>query len=423
MLYKRELYLRKIRGFYDHPEIIKVITGVRRSGKSSLMQMVIDELKERGVEDRRIIYLNLDRRPYLRVKTSEQLEAVIDPLISRAECGLIYLFIDEIQNVKDFEPLIESLRLEGNISIFITGSNSYLLSSELVTKLTGRYVEVEIMPLNFREYVEMKKLFGKRVEDSLDEEFLTYLREGGFPGAVLLDSHEDRMTYVKNLVREIVRKDVRSRLKIRNSAAFDVVFDFVVGNFGAPLSTGSLHRAFKNRYPAPLKSQTLDRYVKALLDAKVIYECRRFDTKSKAAIGGERKYYLSDLSFYWANSASGSIDFGPALENVIFQLHKGLGHEVSIGKVGNLECDFIVRDGTSSYRYLQVALTIYESEARLSLNKKRTVADREFEPLERIRDNYPKFVLTMDRFTADRNGIKNLNIIDYINRTVEEAER
>lgn len=200
--------MQKIRGFYDEAEIIKVITGVRRCGKSSLMQTIADEISEKGIAAENIIYINLDKRGYRNVKTPEQLEKLIDE--NSKASGLKYLFIDEVQNVKDFEEVLNEFRDDGEFSIFITGSNSYLLSGELITKLTGRYIEM--FPLNFNEYLEMKKFFKKNVSSNLLEEFDNYLIEGGFPKAVQFDSIQDKRTYISSVITEIFEKDIKRRV-------------------------------------------------------------------------------------------------------------------------------------------------------------------------------------------------------------------
>ena len=423
MLYPREMYLRKIRGFYDHCEIIKIVSGVRRCGKSSLMEMIQSELVKRGVSKEQIISLNLDKRPYKRIEKPSQLEKAIDRRLKKAGKGTRYLFVDEVQNVKGFESVVEAYRLEGNISIFLTGSNSYLLSGELATKLTGRHILIEMLPLNFEEYEGMKHLFKKPIAADRDQEFQRYLLEGGFPGEVLLDSYQDKMTYVSNLIDEIFEKDVKRRLKIRNVDAFNALKNFMIGNYGATMDRKSLHKAFKSYYPKAVRTQTLDRYLQGMIDAKILYECDRFDTKSKVALGGEKKYYLSDLSFYSTVETDNRINYGPALENVVFQLHKGEGDHLSIGKVGSLECDFIVRRGPVEYRYIQVAFTIHDNSASKALNEKtKSLEDREYEPLERIGDNYPKYVLTLDHFMVERSGIANVNLLDYLTQEMKPFE-
>ena len=216
--YKRESYLKKIRGFYNDTEIIKVITGVRRCGKSSLMLTIAKELEENGVLKENIIYFDLDKRGYRSIKTPDQLEKLIEDNI-KVE-GLKYLFIDEVQNVTDFEEVLNGFRDEGDISIFITGSNSYLLSGELITKLTGRYIEFEMFPLNFQEYLGMKAFLKKNINQNLVQEFDNYLMEGGFPKAVQYDSLQDKKTYVTGVISEIFQKDIKRWVKIRNVSIF-----------------------------------------------------------------------------------------------------------------------------------------------------------------------------------------------------------
>ena len=217
-IYTRQYYIDKIRGFY-HSDLIKVITGIRRCGKSCFMLSVIEDLKAAGVKDKDIIYLNLDKRGYRKIKTPDALEAAIEALIT--DDGFKYLFIDEVQNVTGFEEVVNGFREDGNFSIFITGSNSYLLSGELATKLTGRYVEVEMFTLNFREYLEMKAFFGKEIKSDKTEEFNEYIRFGGFPKVLEFDSLEDKETYISDVISQILDKDVVKHKKIRNRSVFD----------------------------------------------------------------------------------------------------------------------------------------------------------------------------------------------------------
>ena len=228
-LYKRENYLQKIRGFYHDTGIIKVITGVRRCGKSCLMEMAADEIKESGVSNDNIIYLNLDKRGYRDIKTPEQLDSLIESK-STAE-GTKYLFIDEIQNVAGFEEVINGYREEEDYSIFITGSNSYLLSGELSTKLTGRYLEFELYTLSFQEYLEMKAFMGKEVLTDLTAEFDAYIIDGGFPKALQYEG-TDKQTYIQGIIKEILQKDIKKRAKIRKSSVFETVQRYVINNFG-----------------------------------------------------------------------------------------------------------------------------------------------------------------------------------------------
>ena len=237
-LFRRENYLKKIRGFYHAADIIKVITGVRRCGKSSLMQLASEELREAGIEENRIIFLNLDKREYRKIKTADQLDEQIASFPQSHE--LMYLFIDEVQNVAEFEEVINAYREDGGYSIFITGSNSYLLSGELATKLTGRYIEVEMFPLTFDEYLQIKAFYQKPVDPNLSVELNRYILEGGFPRAIQFDELEDKRRYTEGVVTEIFEKDIRKRVKIKDREAFEAVRHFIVNNFGATASISSL---------------------------------------------------------------------------------------------------------------------------------------------------------------------------------------
>ena len=401
-LFAREKYLKKIRGFYHSEDIIKVITGVRRCGKSSLMKMIADELIEDGVSQDHIIYLNLDQREYRKVKTADQLENLIDEHLQSS--GLNYVFVDEVQNVEGFEEVLNGFREEGNCSIFITGSNSYLLSGELATKLTGRYIEFEMYTLTFEEYEQMKSFYQIDIDANEQVELQKYILEGGSPRSVRIESLADKRSYTQSVVEEIFEKDIRRRIKIRNKESFETIRNYMVNNFGSTTSINNLYEDLK-KCGQTISRQTLTRYIKALVDAKVLYECSRFDMKSRKSISGEKKYYISDLSFFFALSTDNRTNYGPVLENIVFFYAKSLGYSISVGRIGNLECDFICRNTSMDYSYLQVAYTI--------LQDKKT-EDREYRPLEKIKDNYPKYVLTTDYLTQKRNGIKHVNLMDFM---------
>ena len=397
-LYPRENYLKKIRGFYHDTELIKVITGIRRCGKSCLMQTIAEELKGSGISSENIIYMNLDKRGFKSIKTTDQLEAEIDKLCT-AE-GTKYLFIDEIQNVENFEEVINAFREEEEYSIFITGSNSYLLSGELVTKLTGRYLEFEMYPLTFDEYLGMKQFLKISVNQDVTAEFENYIAEGGFPKTLSLSSLADKRNYVKGVISEIFEKDIRKRVKIRNVSVFNTVQTYIINNFGATTSLTNiledLHKAGSD-----ITRETLNRYIQILIDAKILYKCERFDLKSRRSIGGEQKYYLADLGFYFAANTDNRINYGPVLENIVYIYAKAKGYAVSVGRIGRLECDFIMRKEPMQFVYVQVAMTIQNS---------RNTEEREYRPLESIRDNYPKYVVTRNDLIQQRNGIIHVNI-------------
>ncbi len=402
ILYKREKYLSKMRAFFHDDDLIKVITGIRRCGKSSLMQTIAEELKGDGVAESNIIYIDLDKRGYKSIRSAEQLDALIESATQAK--GMKYLFIDEIQNVEGFEEVINGFRSEGDYSIFITGSNSYLLSGELVTKLTGRYLEFEMFPLTFDEYEDMKKFYGRDIDANAEIELNHYILEGGFPRAIKIDNLSDKRTYVRGIIDEIFEKDIKRRVKIKDVQSFELVRNYIINNFGATTSINSLHEALLKNGMA-ISRQTVTRYIKTLVDAKILYKCKRFDMKSKKALSGEQKYYVADLSFYYAMNTDNRINYGPALENIVYLYARSLDYAVSVGRIGKLECDFILRDGNMDYSYVQVAYKMLQSK---------DTEDREYRPLESIRDNYKKYVMTTDYMLQKRNGILHVNLMDFI---------
>ncbi len=409
-LYIREKYLKKIRGFYDDTDMIKVITGVRRCGKSSLMEMVCAEIIANGTDPDSIVYIHLDKRPYKSIKTPDRLEEIIDSKTEGIK-GLIYLFIDEIQNVKGFEEIVNAYREEGNYSIFLTGSNSYLLSGELVTRLTGRFIEFEMKTLTFDEYIGIKKFFGKPVDPDMEKEFLQYVIEGGFPLAVKYDSYEDKMTYVDSVIEEIFEKDIKQNNKIRKKGLFRKVQTYIINNFGATTSVDSICD-YLARHGENVSKVTVYNYLAILENAKIISKCERFDMKSKRSLNGEEKYYLSDLSFYFSRNTDSRINYGPVLENVVYNYVCSKGYKASIGRIGKLEVDFILRKRSDEYSYVQVARTI--DNDNYDENGKNITEEREYRPFERIADGYPKYLIKMYKLLQKRNGIKQLNIVDMM---------
>ena len=401
-LYIREEYLKRMRGFYHDTDIIKVITGVRRCGKSSIMLMIMDEILKSGVNVDNCVFIDLDSRKYSKVKTKQDLEELLDSYSNIN--GIKYVFIDEIQNIKDFEEVINSFRNDGEYSIFITGSNSYLLSGELVTKLTGRYIEFEVFTLSFYEYLEMKKFFSKPVDSNILNELNNYIIEGGFPKAIQYDSIMDKRSYTKAVVTEIFEIDIKNRVKVRTLETLNIVKDFVINNYGQTISVLSIQKGLENA-GIKVKRETISKYIDILVKAKIIYQCDRFDMKSKRSLKGEKKYYLADSSFYYSSNTDNRINYGPALENVLYTYARSKKYTVSVGRIGLLECDFILRDDYLNYAYLQVAYTILESKK---------TEDREYTPLEQIKDNYPKYVLTTDFLIQKRNGIIHSNIAEFI---------
>ena len=400
--YKREKYLQRIRPFYES-DIIKVITGIRRSGKSTILLSIIDELKEKGVSSEYIIYLSLDSKKYRKIKSCDDLEKIIDSFIIHPE-QKYYLFIDEVQNVGGFESLINAYREEG-YSIFITGSNSYLLSDEISTKLTGRYLTFEIFTLDFKEYLEMKQFFHRSISEDLLVEFDEFMKDGGFPKSLEFVERSDRRYYCEQIVEEIFVKDVKTRNKIRNILAFERVQSYILNNFASPFSIMNVVNVFKKMQIA-IKPNTIRNYIDEMKKAKLIYECNRFDLKSKKSLKREQKYYLADTSLFFVANVNNTQNYGLTLENLVYLYLVSNGYQVSFGKIrDDLECDFIVRNKNNEYFYIQVAFTLHGEHSEL-------IKEREYRPFRYIRDGYPRFIVTLDRLRDQQEGVHHINAID-----------
>jgi predicted AAA+ superfamily ATPase len=368
------------------------------------MQCIAEELRAAGVDDDHIAFFDLDRYGYRSVRTPEQLEALIEPLLGIS--GTKYLFIDEIQNVEGFEDALNEFRTEGDFSIFITGSNSYLLSGELATKITGRYIEFEMQTLDFGEYCQMKRFLGLPVNPNPVAEFdSSYILEGGFPKAMDYPRLADKRAYVTAVIEEIFEKDIRRRVKIKNVSVFNQVRDYVINNFGATTSLANIQSDLENKQGIKIKRETLARYLQILEDAKIISKCARFDLKSRKSLRGEQKYYLADLSFYFALNTDNRINYGPVLENVVYFYARARGYSVSVGRIGKIECNFILRNSEMGYAYVQVAMTIMAD---------RSTEERECRPFAQIKDNYPKYLLTRSDPIQQRDGIVHVNIPEFM---------
>lgn len=368
--------------------------------------MICRELADGGVDESRIVYLDLDRRGNKCIKTGAQLEERLSSVIDANV--FTYLFIDEIQNVEGFEEVINAFNTEGNLSIFITGSNSYLLSGEIATKLTGRYLEFEVFTLDFREYLNMKRLNGLDVNVSMAEELKQYIIDGGFPKSLEFQDREARAYYTKGIVAEIFGKDIRSNNKIRHRSVFERVQNYVIQNFGSTFSVQSLYNYFVSVEKVPITRETLMRYVNILVAAKILYKSERFDCKSKRSLAGEQKYYLADTGIYFAHSEDKRVNFGPILENILYLYLRARGYTLRVGRIGKLECDFIARKG-EQYFYIQVVMSIAD----------RATEDREYKSLESIKDNYPRYLFTLDPMLQMRNGIRHCNLLDFISKGEE----
>lgn len=402
-VYPREKYLKKIRPFYDS-DIIKVITGIRRCGKSFILKAIMNELIDRGIPKTQIIYIPLDRRGYKNIKTSEELETKIESMLGDDEN--YYLFIDEVQNVFGFESVIHAYAEEG-YSIFLTGSNSYLLSDEISTKLTGRYLNFETFTLDFSEYLEMKRFFKKKIDQDIYVEFEEYILNGGFPKTIEFDDIQARQTYTRGIISEIFEKDVKTRKRISNVPVYERVQSFLLNNYSAPFSLSSLLECLeKEGYKT--KATTVRGYIEDLKKAKIIYECNRFDLKSKKSLRREQKYYLSDLAIYFAMNTDNRLSYGPSLENMVYLYLASQDYQISIGKIGKLECDFITRNTSGDYAYIQVTYTMQGEDIKAT----ERIKEREYRPFRKIRDGYPRYIVSLDRFRDQQEGVHHINAID-----------
>lgn len=402
-VYPREKYLKKIRPFYDS-DIIKVITGIRRCGKSFILKAIMNELIDRGIPKTQIIYIPLDRRGYKNIKTSEELETKIESMLGDDEN--YYLFIDEVQNVFGFESVIHAYAEEG-YSIFLTGSNSYLLSDEISTKLTGRYLNFETFTLDFSEYLEMKRFFKKKIDQDIYVEFEEYILNGGFPKTIEFDDIQARQTYTRGIISEIFEKDVKTRKRISNVPVYERVQSFLLNNYSAPFSLSNLLECLeKEGYKT--KATTVRGYIEDLKKAKIIYECNRFDLKSKKSLRREQKYYLSDLAIYFAMNTDNRLSYGPSLENMVYLYLASQDYQISIGKIGKLECDFITRNTSGDYAYIQVTYTMQGEDIKAT----ERIKEREYQPFRKIRDGYPRYIVSLDRFRDQQEGVHHINAID-----------
>lgn len=402
-VYPREKYLSKIRPFFDS-DIIKVITGIRRCGKSFILKGIINELLDKGVDEKNIIYIPLDNRGFKKISTSEMLEEKIESMIQ--DDGFNYLFIDEVQNVNGFEKIIQAYAEEG-YSVFVTGSNSYLLSDEISTKLTGRYLNFETFTLDFNEYLDMKRFFKISIDEDMKDEFNEYILNGGFPKTLDFPDINSRQVYTHGIIKEIFDKDVKTRKKITNIALYERVQDFLLNNYSSPFSLNSLLEALANE-GFSTKATTVRGYIEDLKKAKIIYECNRFDLKSKAALKREQKYYLADMAIYFAMNTDNRLSFGPSLENIVYLYLKSNDYQVSIGKIGKLECDFIARDKNQKYAYIQVTYTLQGEDAKAT----ERIKEREYRPFRNIRDGYPRYIISLDRYRDQQEGVNHINAID-----------
>ena len=400
---KREDYLSILRNFKDQ-QIIKVITGIRRCGKSTLLELFQDYLKENGVEENQIISINFEEADYEKLQDRKKLYEYIKLKLVKGK--KTYIFLDEIQNVKEFEKTVDSLFINKDVDLYITGSNAWLLSSELATLLTGRYIEIKMLPLSFKEY-----LSAFQDKTDLSRKFRDYLRYSSFPQSIELFKANPKNInlFLDGIYNTILFKDVMQRKGITDKNTLERVTKYLYDNIGNRTSMKNISDNIEgleknNSY------NTVSTYVQSLIDSYIVYKANRYDIKGKEFLKTQEKYYAVDigLRYYMLGQGSGK-DMGHILENVVYLELLRRGYEVYIGKYDDLEVDFVAKNSENTI-YYQIALTTRET-----IDGNNSILARELIPLKKIGDNYPKYILTLDDdLDADFDGIKKKNVLDWL---------
>ena len=395
----RDLYLNQLIQFKDK-KLIKVITGLRRSGKSTLLSLFENHLITSGVDRNHIIRMNFESFEFDEITNYKELHAYINERILDPN-KRHYILLDEVQQVSSWERVINSFLVDANVDIFITGSNAYLLSSELSTLLSGRYVEIKMQPLSFKEYLEF---LDSDKEMSLQEKFNQYLEYGGLPTIVeLLDNPDTIGPFLEGIYNTVLMKDVIERNGVRDAALLESILKFIAANIGSIVSTKKISD-YLTSSGRKTTSDTIDNYLKMLENAFIIYKANRYDLKGKMFLKTLEKYYIVDIGIRNKLIGLRNTDYGHVLENIVYLELLRRGYEVTIGKIGSLEVDFVASKPNEKI-YYQVSATIMDEKTR----------ERELRPLESISDNYPKYILTMDQTVFnDYSGIRVKNIIDFL---------
>lgn len=394
----REKYLKKMTDAKD-TDFIKVITGVRRSGKSTLLLMFKNYLLENGVKKENIIHINFESAMYDDINDYKDLYKYIKDKIKNEK---VYLLLDEVQNVKSWEKAINSFKVDFDIDIYLTGSNAYLLSSELSTLLSGRYIEIKIYPLSFKEFLT----FNNYDENNLEEKFNEYLKYGGLPAITLIKGNDELiLSYLNDIYNTIVKKDIINRNNIKDIPLLENIIRYLFNNVGSPISSNKISDYLNsNKIVQKSNHQTIDNYLNMLEKSYIIYKTDRTDVKNKSLLKTLGKYYVSDTGLRNIILGFRNINEGHLLENVVYLELLRRGYRVNIGKIGDYEVDFVA-ENPHTIKYFQVTQTLNSEQ----------VKTRELRSLESIPDNYEKIILSMDKtINSDYNGIKVKNIIDWL---------
>lgn len=395
MLIKREPYFSKISGYKDK-KIIKVVTGVRRCGKSTLLSMYRQYLLDNGVDTEQIIFINFEDLKYENILDKSSLYEYLTENMSKDKMN--YIFLDEVQNVSEFEKVINSVFLRENVDIYITGSNSYMLSGELATFLTGRYIQIEMLPFSLEEYEKILNISDN------SKGYRSYIENTSFLYAINLTEKNQKNEYLKGIYNSIVLKDIVQRKNITDVMMLESVLRFVSDNIGSILSTKRISNSMTSNGRS-ISTKTVESYLNSFMESYLIYKVDRFDVKGKEYLKTLEKYYIVDIGL--RNTMLGKIngaDLGHILENVVFLELKRRNYELFIGKVGSFEVDFVAKK-ENEINYFQVALSVRDENT----------LQRELRPLLMIKDNYPKYILTLDddpQTTYD--GIVIINALEFL---------
>ncbi len=395
----RDTYLTQLIQYIDKP-LIKVVTGIRRCGKSTLLSLFENHLKDKGIPEKQIIRMNFESFEFDNISSYREMHAYIKERLTDNK-QKHYLLLDEVQMIPSWEKAVNSFLVDANVDIYITGSNAYLLSSELTTLLSGRYVEIKMQPLSFQEYLDFT---NSSHDDNLQESFNLYLKYGGLPTVVKLIDNQDTIgPFLEGIFNTVLLKDVIERNSIRDYALLENILKFIAANVGNIVSAKKISD-YLTSSGRKTTSETIDNYLKMLEDAYIIYKANRYDLKGKLFLKTLEKYYFVDMGIRNQLTGLRDSDYGHLLENIIYLELLRRGYEVTIGKIGALEVDFVATK-TNEKVYYQVSATILDKDTR----------ERELRPLRAIRDNYPKYILTMDQtIFDDYSGIKVQNIIHYL---------
>ena len=392
----RERYLKLIRPFYEQ-ELIKVLIGIRRSGKSVILKQIMDELKENNVDDNHIIYINFEDYDYEEYTDPKKLNNYVKEKI--IDDKKYYIFFDEVQNINKWEKVVNSLRKTKNTSIFITGSNSDLLSSDLATHIAGRYVSFKITPFTFDEVCKLLNITDKR---DIEETFSDYIKWGGMPQRFMQTNDASRKTYLNDIYDSIIIKDIVKRFNIKDIDLLNRIVMYILTTPSQIFSPESL-RNYMQSDSRNVSLETLYNYLDYITRANLISKAERYDVRGKRILTGKYKYYLTDLGFTNILSEGKKDQIGAYLENIVYNELVARGYNVNIGTLENGEIDFIATRFEEKI-YVQVAYILSDE----------TVINREFNAYNKIEDNYPKYVLSMDKFDFSQNGIIHKNIIDWL---------